>query len=175
MKFDLVQSCYKKEKDMKNVKMLFVVALLVGIGGIGGIGQVAKGREAAQPDQQQIARDQLRAAVQEICPVSGKKLGGHGPPVKVQIGQQMVFLCCKGCLQRKVDAKHWATIHANVVSAQAKCPVMNKPLPKNPKWTIVEGQIVYICCPPCAKKITADPKTYLQKVDQFYTASLKAK
>ena len=50
---------------MKNVKMLVVVALLVGIG------QVASGQEAAQPDKEQIARDQLRVAVQEMCPVSG--------------------------------------------------------------------------------------------------------
>ena len=154
---------------MKNVKMFIVVALLMGIG------QVAIGQKATQPDKEQITHDQLRAAVQKICPVSGNKLGEHGNPVKVQIGQETVFLCCKGCAQGKVDTKHWATIHANIVSAQAKCPVMDKTLPKNPKWTIVKGQIVYICCPPCAKKITADPKTYLQKVDQFYTASLKTK
>ena len=42
------QSSYKKEKDMRNVKMLFVAALLVGIG------QAARGQEAAQPDQQNI-------------------------------------------------------------------------------------------------------------------------
>lgn len=52
---------------------------------------------------------------------------------------------------------------------------MDKPLPKKPKSTIVEGRIVYICCPPCAKKIEADPKTYLQKVDALYAASIKAK
>jgi hypothetical protein len=78
-------------------------------------------------------------------------------------------------LQGKINQKHWATIHANVAKAQAKCPVMDKALPKNPKWTIVKGQIVYVCCPPCTKKITADPKTYLQAVDKLYTASLEAK
>ena len=150
-------------------KMLFVAALIVAAG------QVASAQQASQPSKEQIARDQLRAAVQEICPVSGNKLGDHGAPIKVQMGQEMVFLCCKGCLQKEVDAKHWATIHANFASAQAKCPVMVKPLPKNPKWTIAEGQIVYLCCPACAKKIAADPNTYLQKVDQYYTASLKAK
>ncbi len=154
---------------MKNVKMLLVITL------IAGIGQVAIGREAAQPAKKKITHDQLRAAVQKICPVSGSKLGEHGAPLKVKMGQETVFLCCKGCLQKQVDAKHWATIHANVASAQAKCPVMDKTLPKNPKWTIVEGQVVYICCPPCAKKITADPRTYLQKVDDLYAASLKAK
>ena len=48
---------------------------------------------------------------------------------------------------------------------------MEKPLPKSSKWTIVNGQIVYICCPPCAKKIQADPKTYLTKLDALYAKS----
>ncbi len=150
---------------MKNVKMLLVVALLVGIG------QVARAQEA----KQSITRDQLRAAAQKICPVSGKKLGGHGSPIKVTVGsaKQQVFLCCKGCIQKKMDPKHWATIHANFAKAQGSCPIMGKPLPKNPKWTVVEGQIVYVCCPPCIKKIAADPKTNLQKVDKLYAASLQ--
>ncbi len=108
-------------------------------------------------------------AVQEICPVSGQQLGAHGKPIKVKIGEEQLFLCCRGCLQQKVNPEHWATIHANFAKAQAKCPVMDKPLPDKPKWTIVEGQIVYICCPPCAKKLAADPKTYLQKVDELYS------
>jgi YHS domain-containing protein len=163
------QSYYQKEKDMKNVKMLFVVALLVGFA------PVVSGQEATDADKEQIARDRLRTAVQKICPVSGNKLGEHGAPIKARIGKETVFLCCKACLQGKVDAEHWATIHANVASAQAKCPVMDKALPKNAKGTVVEGQMIFICCPPCAKKITANPKTYLQKVDQLYTASLKEK
>ena len=84
-----------------------------------------------------------------------------------------MFLCCKGCLKSKIDAKHWATIHANFAKAQVQCPVMKKTLPKNPKWTIVEGRIVYVCCPPCIKKIEANPKTYLKMVDELYAASLK--
>jgi len=117
--------------------------------------------------------DQLRAAVQQICPVSGNRLGEHGAPVKVKVGKEEVFLCCKGCLNGKIDAKHWATIHANFAKAQRQCPVMKNPLPKNPKWTIVEGRIVYVCCPPCIKKIEADPKTYLKMVDASYAASIK--
>ncbi len=112
--------------------------------------------------------------MQEICPVSGQKLGSHGQPIKAKIGQEEVYLCCQGCLKGKVDPKHWATIHANFAKAQTKCPVMNKPLPKNPKWTIAEGQIIYVCCPPCTKKIAADPKTYVSKVNALYAASLKS-
>ena len=121
--------------------------------------------------------DQLHIAVQRICPISGQKLGDHGPPLKVTVGEQKeeVFLCCKGCLQQKIDPKHWATIHANFAKAQRICPVMKHELPENPKWTIVEGQIVFVCCPPCTKKIAADPMTYLQKLDELYKASVQAR
>ena len=152
----------KKEKDMTIARMLFVMVVMVGLS------QVAKSQEPSQ-------RDRLRLAVQAICPVSGDKLGEHGLPIKVKVGKEEVFLCCKGCLQGKVDAKHWATIHTNFSRAQGKCPVMNNPLPKNPKSTIVEGQIIYVCCPPCTQKIAADPIGYLRKMDELYTTSLQAR
>ncbi len=118
--------------------------------------------------------DQVRIAVQKICPVSGQQLGAHGQPITAKIGEEVVHLCCKACLSGKVSPQHWGTIHANFAKAQGKCPVMNKPLPKNPKWTIVDGRIVYVCCPPCTKKIGANPKKYITMVDQLYSMHLKA-
>jgi hypothetical protein len=154
---------------MKIARMLFVVTL------VASASQVVSGQDRSRADQVQAQRDQLRIAVQEICPISGQKLGAHGAPMKVKVGQETLFLCCKGCLKRKIDPKHWATIHANFAKAQRICPVMKHKLPKNPKWTIVQGQIVYVCCPPCTKKIAADPDKFLKKVDQLYTASIQAK
>ena len=156
---------------MKNVSMLFVMALTVGAS------QFASGHEpsTAAEKEQQRKRDQLRIAVQGICPVSGQKLGDHGAPIKVAVGKnkEEIFLCCKGCLQKKIDPKHWATIHANIMQAQRICPVMKKPLPKNPKWTIVEGQIVFVCCPPCTKKIAANAHAFLTQIDGLYSSSLR--
>lgn len=117
-------------------------------------------------------RDRLRIAVQDICPVSGQKLGSMGEPLKVQVGEETVFLCCKGCLGKEIKREHWATIHNNVAKAQGICPVMGHELPKSPKWTIVEGQVVYVCCPPCTKKLAAQPEEYLSKVDELYVAHL---
>lgn len=118
--------------------------------------------------------DQIHIAVQQICPISGQKLGEHGVPLKVKIGEEHVFVCCRGCLQGKpVNPRHWATIHANFAKAQRICPVMEEDLPANPKWTIVDGRIFFVCCPPCTKKIAADPKIYLQKLDELYQASLR--
>lgn len=125
--------------------------------------------------QQLSKRDQLKAAVQGICPMTGQKLGSHGEPLKVKIGKEELFVCCKGCLKNKINPKHWATIHANFAKSQGICPIMKKKLPKSPKWTIVKGQIVYVCCPPCTKKIEADPDTYLKSVDKLYLASLAKK
>lgn len=154
---------------MTRVRMIVVVAALVG---------TAQFVSAQQPNTaatQQQRRDQLRAAVQGICPVSGQKLGAHGAPIKIAVGKdkEEIFLCCKACLKGKLDAKHWGTIHANFAKAQRICPVMKKPLPANPKWTIVKGQIIYICCPPCTKKIAANPDGYLTKMDELYLASLR--
>ena len=157
---------------MTNVRMLFTVAL------IAGAVQIGRGHEpSADQKQEQHRRDQLHIAVQEICPVTGQKLGEHGPPIKVTVGKQkqVIFLCCKGCLTQKINPKHWATIHANMAKAQRICPVMKKELPENPKWTIVDGQVVYVCCPPCTKKVAQNPTMYLQKIDELYAASLKAR
>ncbi len=46
-----------------------------------------------QADREGIAR-------QRVCPVMGTRLGEHGTPVKVLIGNQPVYLCCKGCLAK---------------------------------------------------------------------------
>lgn len=144
---------------MKNTSLLIVFAVIFGVS------QVARAEEP-------MNRDQLRIAVQENCPVSGRKLGKHGKPIKVKVGEETVFFCCEDCRKGKINDQHWETIHAKYAKAQGICPVMKKMLPANPKWTIVEGQIVYICCPPCGKKIAADPTTYLLKVDNFYANSL---
>jgi hypothetical protein len=145
---------------MKNARMLLVLPLIVAMG------QSAIGQELSR-------RDQLRIAVQEICPVSGNKLGSHGSPVKVQVGKETVFLCCQGCVQGKINSQHWATIHANFARAQQICPVMKHKLPPNPKWVIVQGQIVFVCCPPCTEKISEQPETFLRKIDELYATSLQ--
>jgi len=116
--------------------------------------------------------DALQIAAQKICPISGLKLGAHGQPIKVKIGEEHIFICCKACLKSKVNPTHWATIHKNFAAAQRICPVMKKPLPAKSKWTVVDGRIFYVCCPPCIDKIKANPAAYIQQLDGLYSASL---
>ena len=40
---------------------------------------------------------------QQVCPVMGTKLGSHGTPIKMMVGDKPLYLCCKGCIQ-KVEA-----------------------------------------------------------------------
>ena len=119
--------------------------------------------------------EQLHIGVQRICPVSGLPLGDHGPPVKVLVGEQEeeIFLCCKACATRQIDAAHWKTIHTNIAAAQRVCPVMKKDLPAKPAWEIIGGRVVVVCCPPCLKKIAAEPESHLQQIDQLYAESLQ--
>ncbi|MCA9212801.1 MAG: hypothetical protein KDB27_07045, partial [Planctomycetales bacterium] len=102
-------------------------------------------------------------------------LGSMGTPHKVKVGKVEVFLCCEGCKHGKVDKQHWETIAQNMKQAQAQCPVMEKPLPDNAKSTVVNGRLVFVCCPPCTKKIAASPDTFLDEIDNLYQASIDSK
>jgi hypothetical protein len=42
--------------------------------------------------------DKAGVARQKVCPVTGAALGSMGAPVKVLVGDQPLYLCCKGCL-----------------------------------------------------------------------------
>ena len=121
-----------------------------------------------------IDREELHIKVQNICPVSGLELGAHGPPVKVVVGEdkEEVYLCCKACMQRQIDPDHWATIHQNIATAQRICPVMKHPLPAKASWQIIQGRVVFVCCPPCLEKIAEDPDSHLKQIDSLYSESL---
>jgi hypothetical protein len=52
---------------------------------------------------QATSEDARAVQMQGDCPVMGQPLGGHGTPLKVTIGDDVLFVCCKGCL-RKVES-----------------------------------------------------------------------
>ncbi len=41
--------------------------------------------------------DRASAEKQHVCPVTGKMLGTMGPPKKVEVNGQQVWICCAGC------------------------------------------------------------------------------
>lgn len=131
----------------------------------------------AQETQQQKSEltdaDRQLIAVQKICPVTGEALGSMGEPVKVRVGEQVAFLCCKGCQGRELNAEHWSTIQTRMAQAQGICPVMEKPVDTSMKSTVVNGQQIFVCCPPCIAKIQADIEGSLRKVNASYASFLK--
>jgi hypothetical protein len=114
-----------------------------------------------------LVADQLQIAAQKICPVTGEELGSMGTPVKVMVGEEAAFLCCAGCAKKQIDATHWATVQANLAAAQGMCPVMEKALPENAQSVVVIGRRVFVCCPPCIKKIQDDSATFISSVNGY--------
>lgn len=116
--------------------------------------------------------DSLLIKAQKICPVSGVTLGEHGEPVKAILEGKTVFLCCDGCMGKSVNEGYTAQIAANQMAAQKKCPVMGKDLKPGDSSTVVNGRTLFVCCPPCIKKIQADPDKFIGKVDEMLSQNL---
>ena len=118
--------------------------------------------------------DRLQIAIQKICPVSGQDLGSMGKPFKVKAGEQTVFLCCKGCQNKEIQAEHWKAIQARYAKAQKVCPIMKKAVSAKSKFTVVDGKPVFVCCPPCIDKIQKDVAASMKLVNENYVAFLKS-
>ena len=132
-------------------------------------------------------KQRVTAAIeaQKVCPVSGQPLGSMGKPIPVTIGKQTYYVCCAGCvdalkensakfLGKKPNMKvvHATEADAAAVARQKTCPVMDEPLDAmgGPYKTVVEGQIIYLCCPGCARKLHENPAKYFTKLrDQGVT------
>ncbi len=57
-------------------------------------------REVASELAKLSAEDAHSAEAQHQCPVSGELLGSMGPPIKVDVEGQPVWICCDGCKDR---------------------------------------------------------------------------
>lgn len=116
--------------------------------------------------ERQAANDRIQIETQEICPVSGQKLGLVGEPFKVKTdNDEVVFLCCKNCVGKQIKAEHWQTIQSNIAVAQGTCPVGGDPVDSSMKSTVINGRRIFVCCQSCIEVIKADPVKFNAKVD----------
>ncbi|MCU0714206.1 MAG: hypothetical protein MUC43_19285 [Pirellula sp.] len=121
-------------------------------------------------------RERLRMSVQAICPVTGESLSLESKPIKLVNPEtkEVLYVCCEECSKAKPEDKHLEKIRSHFAKAQAHCLVMtdNEISPES-KIGIVEGHAVFVCCPPCTKKMQASPEKFLKKLDDLYEAYLK--
>ncbi len=141
------------------------------------------------------ASDAPRIDRQKVCVVTGGKLGSMGTPIKVLIGGQPIYLCCKGCLA-KVQAKPDfylqkvapaglqpnATASAGrimvttataadqtAIARQRVCAVSGGKLGSmgTPVKITAGGQSLFVCCKGCIGKVEKNPQHYLAKAAQL--------
>lgn len=158
---------------MRNL-FAFTIVLILSAGSLSEAQQLQNPEKQPPPPNSLTESDQLQISVQKICPVSGGELGSMGDPVKVKIGEQLAFLCCQSCVGKQVDAEHWKTIQGNIAAAQGTCPIMGKPVDASMDSTVVNGRMIFVCCPPCIDKIQADAESSIKKVDASYVSFVAA-
>ncbi|MFN8856523.1 MAG: hypothetical protein ACK50P_13220 [Planctomycetaceae bacterium] len=64
--------------------------------------------------------DQLLAKAQGYCAVSEEPLGSMGPPVKLTLNDQPVFVCCEGCNKRATSNPDATVAKAGKLRARVK-------------------------------------------------------
>ena len=122
-----------------------------------------------------IVADQGPGYPLETCAVSGQKLGSMGDPINEIVGTRLVKLCCKGCVKKlhANPAGFITKINAALIEKQRKtypldtCVVGGKPLGSmgEPIDFLYGHRLVRLCCGGCRKKVAANPREILAKID----------
>lgn len=62
--------------------------------------------------------DRALAEAQDLCPVTGEKLGSMGTPVKVTVKGETVLLCCASCEKKALNEPDKTLAKANELKAR---------------------------------------------------------
>ena len=113
----------------------------------------------------------------ETCVVSGKELGSMGEPVDYVYDNQLVRLCCAGCI--KALEEHPDKYMGKLEEARARQAAESvKPYPLDtcivsggklgsmgePVTRVYKGQEVKFCCAGCIPRFEQDPDKYMEKI-----------
>jgi hypothetical protein len=133
---------------------------------------------AAKPtDEEGTAskRDSLRIAVQKFCPVSGRELPKDQslPTWTDTTTKEQLFVCCDKCVTGTPDPKHLEKIRERQALAQRECLVMENEVSSDSKSQIIGGYRIFVCCPPCFKKVEKAQDKYFSKLDALHEQFLK--
>jgi hypothetical protein len=98
--------------------------------------------------------DYLLIDAQSYCPVSGKRLGSKGVPLKITVRQEAIYLCCEDCrvpalghsnetleIVKRLRTEfarpfsvYWCPMHPSISrdEPKKKCPICSMPLSRTP-------------------------------------------
>lgn len=114
----------------------------------------------------------------DTCPVSGQKLGSMGDPIVMEYDGREVRFCCDGCIDtfEADQAGYWAEIDEKIIEDQFRyyptetCVVSGEPLVENSEDIAINmvygNRLVRLCCKMCAREFKAEPKKFVEKLDQ---------
>ncbi len=114
----------------------------------------------------------------DTCAVSGEKLGSMGDPImKIHEGREVRF-CCEGCIGmfEKDPEKFLAAADEEIIKQQTPhypldyCIIDTSESvsgdPENDSFSVVGNRLFIYCCPPCDKKVRAEPAKYIEILDK---------
>ncbi|HWE40276.1 MAG TPA: efflux RND transporter periplasmic adaptor subunit [Isosphaeraceae bacterium] len=126
-------------------------------------------RRTAPKTTDGVRRVSLTVEEQEVCPVTGAKLGSMGAPVPVEVQGSRLWTCCKACPPKvqAEPARYIAKVSMPTPEEQQICPVTGLKLGSmgDPIRVEVQGRSVWVCCPACPAKLKAEPSKYLPRLD----------
>ncbi len=112
------------------------------------------------------------------CPVSGQALGSMGDPIIAVYDGREVRFCCDGCIDKfeANQAKYWKAIDEQIIKDQLPyypvetCVVSGEPLTEHGEDIannmVYGNRLVRLCCKMCEREFTADPNTFIEKLDK---------
>lgn len=119
-----------------------------------------------------VIRAQKPGYALKKCVVSGEELGSMGDPIAMVQGNELIMLCCKGCVkslkrdpQGVMAKRDAAMIEAKVASYPVdKCLVSGEPLGDKPVNMMYGTELVRFCCNDCVKGFERKPHAFLSKL-----------
>ena len=106
-----------------------VALVAVALAGCGGAGSPSAATTSTSTSADAVAAERVKLSpddrilvdAQEWCAVSTEeRLGSMGPPLKLDIQGQPVFVCCKGCKRKaEADPEKTLTVVADLKSKKA--------------------------------------------------------
>lgn len=117
------------------------------------------GEQAEATDTKDTAEDRLKP--QSICPIMGAPIDKS---LYADHEGRRIYVCCPPCVEAvKADPEAaLATLaEAGVGPAQARCPIMDRPI-NSELYVDHEGHRIYVCCAGCVRRVKNDPQAALQ-------------